>query len=260
MLTNSKIRDLKRLIKSYGKLAVAFSGGVDSTFLLKVAHDILEDNVIAITLNFIAFPKRELASATDIAKQLKARHLIIEADVMNVPGFKENSSNRCYICKKYMFELIRNKAVKNGIKYVADGTNTDDCYESRPGMKALKELEIISPLKIAGIRREDVRMMSKEMKLPTENKPSLSCLATRIPYEHEINEKKLMMVDKAEEYLINHGFRQVRVRHYEDLAMIEVPPEDIYVFFNDVFMEKVINEFKMIGFEKTALDLAGYRN
>jgi pyridinium-3,5-biscarboxylic acid mononucleotide sulfurtransferase len=258
MIKNGKMRDLKLLINSYRKLAVAFSGGVDSTFLLKAAHDVLKDNVIAITLNSIVFPKRELDSAVDITKQLNVRHIIIEADIMNVPGFRENSANRCYLCKKYMFELIRNEAAENGIVHIVDGTNTDDCYESRPGMKALEELGILSPLKTTGIFREEIRMMSKGMKLPTKNKPSLSCLAARIPDGHEITEKKLIMVDKAEEYLVNHGLRQVRVRHYGNLAKIEVPVEDIYVFFSYLFMKNVIKEFKMIGFERTALDLAGY--
>lgn len=241
------------------KLVIAFSGGVDSSFLLKIAHDVLKDGVIAVTATSSTYPEREYKEAIDFAKELGVEHIVINSEELDIPGFSENPHNRCYFCKKELFEKISNLGKERGIKHIADASNIDDLKDYRPGMTALKELGIISPLREAGFTKEEIRTMAKEMNLKIWDKPAFACLASRFPYGEKITKDKLNMIDRAEDFLIKEGFRQVRVRLHDNMARIEVPPMERHKFFSEDFMDKVSEEFKKMGFAYTALDLKGYR-
>lgn len=259
MLLKEKYELLKNIIKKKESAAIAFSGGVDSTFLLKVATDVLGNNIIAVTATSSTYPKRELNEAIKYAKDLGAKHLIISSEELDIDGFAMNPKNRCYYCKKELFTKISNIASENGIKYVFDGSNLDDTGDYRPGMQAAKELNVISPLKEAELTKDDIRELSKELKLPTWNKPSFACLSSRFPYGNKITISKLNMVEKAEQYLLDLGITQVRVRHHGEIARIEVKPSEREKFYNQELMDKIGNEFKKIGFTYVTLDLLGYR-
>lgn len=259
MNTIEKLQKLKDILKEKGSLAVAFSGGVDSTFLLQVAKDVLGDNVIAVTARSSTYPEREFNEATEFAKLINVKHIVITSEELEIEGFSENPVNRCYYCKHELFEKILDVAKENNIKFVADGSNIDDLSDYRPGAKAVKELSVISPLKASEMTKSDIRILSKEMKLKTWDKQAFACLASRFPYGHKITKEKLSMVDKAEQILLDLGFRQVRVRHHGDLARIEVDGSEIARFFNENIMDKIYNDFKQIGFTYVSLDMKGYR-
>lgn len=259
MDAHEKLNKLKENIKNMGSLAVSFSGGVDSTFLIKVASDVLGDKALAITARSSTYPEREYREAEAFAKKIGVKHITIVSEELDIDGFSENPVNRCYFCKHELFEKVREIAKENGIRYVADGSNVDDLGDYRPGMQAVKELEVVSPLKAVEMTKEDIRLLSKEMDLPTWNKPAFACLASRFPYGQKITKEKLEMVDKAEQFLLDNGFRQVRVRHHGNLARIEVAASELAKFYNEELMEKVYNEFKNIGFTYVSLDLKGYR-
>ncbi|ADQ40692.1 PP-loop domain protein [Caldicellulosiruptor acetigenus I77R1B] len=255
-----KYEKLKNYIKSLGSLAVAYSGGVDSTFLVKVAYDVLGDRVIAVTATSSTYPKRELNDAITFIKQIGAKHIIIESEELEIEGFNKNPVDRCYYCKKELFEKIWKVAKAHGIEYVADGSNFDDLNDFRPGMKAACELNVVSPLKVAGLTKEDIRKLSKELGLPTWDKPAFACLSSRIPYGERITKEKLSMIEKAEEYLLELGFKQVRVRYHQDkLARIEIGKDEMEKFLNINVIESVRNKFKELGFLYVTLDLDGYR-
>jgi uncharacterized protein len=254
-----KISRLKSIIKDAGRVAVAFSGGVDSTFLLKVAHDVLQDKVTAVTVDSCVFLKREMDEAKSFAEGLAISHVIVNFDIFDIKGFSDNPPQRCYLCKKGIFREIIKIAEKLGIKYIADGSNVDDLEDYRPGIAALKELGVASPLREAGLTKAEIRTLSREMGLATWDKPAVACLASRIPYGHIISKDKLKMIEKAEDYLLKLGFKQVRVRHHGDIARIEVEDGERELFFNKELMDKAYCRFKDIGFKYAALDLRGYR-
>jgi len=255
-----KYEKLKNYIKSLGSLAVAYSGGVDSTFLVKVAYDVLGDRVIAVTATSSTYPKRELNDAMTFIKQIGAKHIVIESEELEIEGFNKNPVDRCYYCKKELFEKIWKVAKAHGIEYVADGSNFDDLNDFRPGMKAACELNVVSPLKVAGLTKEDIRKLSKELGLPTWDKPAFACLSSRIPYGERITKEKLSMIEKAEEYLLGLGFKQVRVRYHQDkLARIEIGKDEMEKFLDIKLIESVRNKFKELGFLYITLDLEGYR-
>ncbi len=256
---HTKLNKMIEYINNMESLAVAFSGGVDSTFLLKVAADVLGDKVIAVTARSSVYPERELREAEDFAGKLGVKYIVIVSDELEIGGFSENPVNRCYICKLELFKKIKEVANHYGITYVADGSNADDTGDYRPGMKALRELDIVSPLLQALMTKEDIRFLSKEMGLPTWNKQTFACLASRFPYGQKITAEKLEMLDRAEQFLLDLGFNQIRVRHHGDLARIEAGPGELKRFFLEDLMEPVYKELKKIGFTYVSLDMKGYR-
>ena len=239
--------------------AVAYSGGVDSTFLLKVAYDVLEGRVVAVTARSSTYPERELREATDFAQSIGARHRVIHSEELDIPEFAENPMNRCYLCKRELFSKIKAIAVQDGLQYVAEGSNVDDLSDFRPGLQAIRELGVVSPLRDAGLGKEDIRKLSREMGLPTWDKPAFACLSSRFPYGHRITREKLRSVELAEQYLMDLGFRQVRVRHHGDVARIELSPAERSRLFDADLMDKIYRQFQTFGFAYTALDLKGYR-
>lgn len=257
---DSKLDTLKSFFTDAGSVAVAFSGGVDSTFLAKVAHDVLGEKMLAITLVANSFPARERNDAIDFCETEGIPHIEIEYDELSIPGFKENPIDRCYICKKELFRMIKNAAKEHGITTVCEGSNVDDMGDYRPGLKAIKEMDVKSPLCIAGLSKDDIRILSKKLALPTWNKPSLACLATRFVYGEEITKEKLIMVGKGEQLLIDLGFKQMRVRLHGEIARIEVLPQDFEKIMQEEIRAQIVQKFKEYGFSYVTMDLQGFRS
>lgn len=256
---NQKYEMLKKYLMDLGSVAVAYSSGVDSTFLLKVAHDVLKENVIAVTLKSESFPNREYEESIQFCKDNGIRQIIVETSELEIEGFKENPKNRCYICKKAIFSDVIKVAQENGIQHIVEGSNMDDMADYRPGMMAIKELGIKSPLRECELYKSEIRECSKKLNLPTFNKPSFACLASRIPYGETITEEKLKMVDKAEELLMSLGFEQFRVRVHGNLARIEVLSKDIEKIVQLETRNIINTKFKEYGFMYVSIDLQGYR-
>lgn len=255
----NKLEKLRNNLEKLGSAAIAFSGGVDSTFLLKVAKEVLGDRVIAVTATSSTYPEREFNEAKKYGELIGVKHIIIESEELEIEGFSKNPVNRCYYCKKELFSKIQRVAEENGSKYILDGSNSDDTGDFRPGMKAARELGVISPLMVAGLTKADIRVLSKSMGLKTWDKPSFACLSSRFPYGNEINVKKLNMVEKAEQFLLDLGFRQVRVRHHGEIARIEVSQEERSKFFDLTIMDAIGQKFLELGFVYVTLDILGYR-
>lgn len=260
-LLEKKYEDLKALIRSYGKVAIAFSSGVDSTFLLYAAKEAFEeiDNVIAVTISSDFVAEREKDEAGSFCQKHGIKHIMCNASLNEIPHFSENPPDRCYYCKHHIFENIIKIAQEHGITSVAEGSNLDDNSDYRPGHKAILELGVKSPLRECGFTKAEIREVSKGLGLPTWSKPSFACLASRIPYGNIITSEKLSMIDKAEDLLLSLGFNQFRVRHHGDIARIELLPEDFSRFMEDSVRMKVYDEFKAFGFGYVALDIKGYR-
>lgn len=254
-----KFNRLKEYIKKLGSLAVGFSGGVDSTFLLKVAHDVLGDKAIAITCVADNFPKREENEAADFCNAHGIKQVVCPVNVLEIPDFCANPIDRCYICKKAIFSKIIDVAMANGMEYIAEGSNMDDMSDYRPGLKAIEELKVVSPLREAELYKTEIRRLLKDMNLSVWDKPAYACLATRFVYGEPITAKKLNMVEQAEDYLAGRGFKQFRVRTHGDLARIEVMPDDIPRLLDDTLRQEVYYQIKKIGFSYVALDMQGYR-
>jgi uncharacterized protein len=259
MSIDSKLDILKSNIKKLKSVAVAYSGGVDSTFLLKVAKEVLGDKVIAVTAKSSTYPEREFNEAKKFTEEIGVKHIVIVSEELDIEGFSKNPTNRCYYCKRELFTKIGEIAKENNLDEVLDGSNLDDTRDYRPGMEAAKELQVISPLKEAKLSKKDIRELSKVMGLKTWNKPSFACLSSRVPYGSEITINKLKMIEDSEQFLLDLGFRQVRVRHHGDIARIEISPEEREKFFDLGLMDKVADKLKKIGFKYVTLDLFGYR-
>ncbi|MCK5734373.1 MAG: ATP-dependent sacrificial sulfur transferase LarE [Candidatus Latescibacteria bacterium] len=256
---DSKWEQLKATLRAMDSVLIAFSGGVDSTFLLAAAHQTLGDNALGVTVLSEVHPEWEQREAVALAQRIGARHQTLAVEVLDTPAFRENSPERCYLCKRSLFSKLREGAAEQGLRYVADGTNADDEGDFRPGMRALKELEIRSPLKEVGLTKQEIRAYSKQLGLTTWDSPSFACLASRFPYGTRITRERLRQVDQAEGLLREQGFRTFRVRYHGDLARIEVSEDDLARFLDAAFRKKVVHRLRKLGFLYVTLDLQGYR-
>lgn len=253
-----KYEHLKEIIASYDSLIVAFSGGVDSTFLLKVAYDILGSKAVGITASTPYIARWEIDDAVCIAGEIGVQHEVVQKAW--IEAIRENPKNRCYLCKHALFYSLLDAADQKGFSAVAEGSNVDDTLEFRPGRMALGELGIKTPLLEAGLTKSEIRALSKALGLSTWDKPSYACLLTRFPYGKAIDEKALRMVDRAEAYMIEQGYGNIRVRYEEGLARLEMPYEHSVYLLSDRRLAEICSFLKSLGFLHVTLDLEGYRH
>jgi uncharacterized protein len=252
-----RLRELGRIVAPYGSALVAFSGGVDSSLALAIcARALPKGKVLAVTSNNETYLPSELDLAREFAGSLGVEHLIVNTRELDNPDYASNPANRCYFCKSTLYSDLRRIAGERGYACVVDGANADDEGDYRPGRKAAKELEVVSPLSLAGVGKAEVRELAKHLGLPSWDKPALACLSSRFPYGQEITAEKLAQVARAEEFLREQGFRQVRVRHHGEIARLEVGPEEMERAF--ALREKISAELREAGFLYVALDMSGY--
>ena len=255
-----KLQNLKEILTPLDSVLVAYSGGVDSTFLLRLCIDTLYNvRVMAVTAKSPIYPSKELASALEIAKSLSARHLVIESTELDNPEFLANSPDRCYHCKRDLFRQLKRIAREEGLRNIVDGSNYDDLSDYRPGMRAANEFGVQHPLQEAKLTKDDVRLLSREIGLPTWDKPSLACLASRLPYGTPITGESLAAIEEAENLLHNLGIGQLRVRHYDKTARIEVEPQDMPLLLEEKNRQRILTHFKELGYLYITVDLSGYR-
>jgi len=259
-LQNSDYESLKEILKRMGRVAIAYSGGVDSTLVLRIATDVLKDSVIAITAWSDTTPRGEYADAVTFAQEIGVRHIVVETHEMRVPEFVQNPPTRCYICKKFRYEALMTIASQHGFTVIADGENADDGKDYRPGSLAARELGVRSPLSEAGLTKDRVRALSNMLGLPTWNKPALACLASRIPYFSTLTPEKLRQIDEAETFIRFMGNTgQVRVRHFGDTARVEMDVPGMTRLMETSIREQTVSFLKGLGFVHVLLDLEGYR-
>jgi len=255
-----KFNRLKKILGAMESVVVAFSGGVDSTLLLRVARDVLgADRVLALTATSPTYPQSELEESKALAKILGVRQALVESNELEIPGFAENDRQRCYYCKLELFNVCRAKAVELGFREILDGSNADDLHDYRPGRRAVEELGVRSPLLEAGLDKDEVRALSRRFDLPTWSKQPFACLSSRFPYGTAITPERLSQVDRCEAFLRRRRFRNYRVRYHGETARIEVAAEEIPRFLKPGLREELVREFKAAGFTYVALDLEGYR-
>jgi uncharacterized protein len=255
-----KYDKLKGLLRDLGSVAIGFSGGIDSTLLIRVATEVLGDNALAVIGRSETYPTREFEEAVQLAQSFKSRTRIVNTEETDDLKFRENPPDRCYFCKTELFSKLHTIAREEGILHVADGTILDDLGDFRPGMRAKSEQDVRSPLLEAGFTKSDVRALARELGIPTWDKPSFACLSSRFPYGQGITKENLMKIDAAETFLRDHGFRFFRVRHHDDrTARIEIGPQEFSRLIDPSFRENLVSRFKSLGFAYVTLDLQGYR-
>ena len=258
-MIDQKLNRLKAILSAMERVVIAYSGGVDSTFLVKIAYDVLGDRAVAVTADSPTYPEEEFETARELARQIGVRHEVIVSEELKDPNFAKNPADRCYHCKMELFCKLKEVADRYGAKYILYGANYDDTGDFRPGMQAADEVGARAPLKEVGMTKDQIRWFSKDLGLPTWDKPATACLSSRFPYGTEITEKKLRTVGQAEQFLRSLGFRQLRVRHHDQIARIEVPEEDIPRLLQEKLRAQVIERFNELGYPYVTLDLKGYR-
>jgi len=256
-MLEEKLESLGDILRSLESVLIAYSGGVDSTFLAKVAFDVLGDNALAVTATSAIHPSFELEEAVKIARKIGIKHEIIVAEALDIPEFPDNPVDKCYYCKKELLAKLKKLAEERGIGNVIEGSNFDDLDDYRPGMRAVAEAGVRSPLQEAKLTKPDIRKLSRRFDLPTWDKPSFACLASRFPYGQKITREKLEMVGEAETFLRNMGIRQMRVRHHGTIARVEVTEEDMETLVQN--REQIVAKLKELGYSYVTLDLQGYR-
>jgi uncharacterized protein len=258
--TDCKLKALNALLKSYGDVIVAFSGGVDSTFLAEAARRVLANRVLAVTAISDSYPEREMQAAQDIAKQIGIRFETVNTDELEMEGYASNPANRCYFCKTELFTKLKPIAEKYRVSTIVYGAIPDDVGDYRPGMDAAKSMGIKAPLIDTNLTKADIREVSKHWGLPTWDKPAFACLSSRFPYGTRITRDLLRQVDRAEQFLYDLGVRQFRVRHHGDLARIELEPSEIPQISTKSIRSQIDEYFKLLGYQYVTLDLQGYRS
>lgn len=258
-MPKQKLEQVKQILNEMGSVLVAFSGGVDSTLLLKIAVDVLQEQAAAITIEAPFHSRVELGEARRLAGEVGARQIVYDAGQLDLSALEYNPPERCYLCKRTIFTVCRDLARENGFAWLADGSNSDDQHDHRPGRRALQELGVRSPLLEAGLTKADIRALSRELELPTWDKPALACLLTRFPHGSRITTDRLRMVERCEDFLRSLGFGQLRVRAHEEIARIELEEGDLPRFLEKGIRVAVCDFFIAAGFERITLDLEGYR-
>jgi len=255
----NKENSLRSILQSYDSVAVAFSGGVDSSLLLEMAHEVLGEKALALTAAMAALPARELHSARDFCQTRDIHHIVVPFDEFAIAGFAENPRNRCYLCKYALLNSLLAIAEEQGITVLAEGSNLDDEDDYRPGKAAVEELGVISPFLAAGFSKDDIRALSKERGLASWDKAACACLASRLPFGTPLSEELFRIIDEAEQCILDAGAKQVRVRVHDDLARIELDEQSIALFLEPPLREHIDAELKRLGFARVTLDLHGYR-
>jgi len=258
MSLREKTEKLKSLIQKMDRVLIAFSGGVDSTLVLAIAHEVLGRNVLAVTAQSDSVPNREREACHRLSQEIGAEHIFIQTNEMSNPDYKANPANRCYHCKTELYSCLKKVALEKKFPYILNGINTDDLGDYRPGIDAARENEVRSPLVEAGFNKQNIRDLAQQMELSIWDKPAMACLSSRIPYGEQVTHEKLKRIEKAEDLLLAMGFKQLRVRHHGETARIELGQNEMQQFTANI--ESTVKEkFKVLGFHSVYLDPKGYR-